>query len=267
MATADGPESAIQAIAAVVDKLADSDLAGVGVMGVGAAGVDSDLESAARFAALAQKRWGWPVAVASDVLAAHLGAFSGHPGTLLIAGTGTVAYRIDETGQRKRADGWGPWLGDLGSGRWIGQEGLIAVLRAYDGRGEKTGLVHEAEEHFGSLDVLPRTVGIDAASPRALASFAPVVLRVGFDGDAIAAQIVRRAVDHLIGTVASVAKAADEVAVVGGLLGENRFTEALVEELRSHDYVPHRPSGTAIDGAGLLALHHDFPHERYIIRD
>ncbi|MBG0830343.1 hypothetical protein HS041_21495 [Planomonospora sp. ID67723] len=79
--------------------------------------------------------------IVPDPLAAFAGATEEPSGTVLIAGTGAVAARI--TGRRLtgRADGHGWLLGDEGSGVWIGQRAVQAVLALLDGRAGPTALL------------------------------------------------------------------------------------------------------------------------------
>jgi glucosamine kinase len=62
------------------------------------------------------------VNVISDVEGAWHAAFDFKgEGILVIAGTGSIAYGRDRKGHSRRAGGWGPLLGDEGSGFWIGR--------------------------------------------------------------------------------------------------------------------------------------------------
>ena len=71
--------------------------------------------------------------VMNDVEAAFVGAFTGRPGVLLLAGTGSMAWGSD--GQRQvRTGGWGEGFGDEGSAYWIGREALSRAAQALDGR-------------------------------------------------------------------------------------------------------------------------------------
>lgn len=78
--------------------------------------------------------------VENDGYAALLGATGGQPGILVISGTGSIIYGIDEQGRTARAGGWGHRVGDEGSGYWIGKQAVMAILKAYDGRGAGTRL-------------------------------------------------------------------------------------------------------------------------------
>jgi N-acetylglucosamine kinase-like BadF-type ATPase len=51
---------------------------------------------------------------------------------LVIAGTGSIAYGMNERGESARAGGWGSIVSDQGSAFWIGREAVAATLRSYD---------------------------------------------------------------------------------------------------------------------------------------
>ncbi|QRG66495.1 N-acetylglucosamine kinase [Brevibacillus choshinensis] len=78
--------------------------------------------------------------IENDGFAALLGATGGKPGILVIAGTGSIAFGVNEAGETARSGGWGHRVGDEGSGYWIGKKAITAVLKAEDGRGEPTVL-------------------------------------------------------------------------------------------------------------------------------
>jgi N-acetylglucosamine kinase-like BadF-type ATPase len=62
-------------------------------------------------------------------LEAAVGAGSG---VVLIAGTGSVAFGRNVTGETARAGGYGPWIGDEGSAFEIGRRAVAAVARTRD---------------------------------------------------------------------------------------------------------------------------------------
>jgi hypothetical protein len=62
-------------------------------------------------------------------------------GVVLIAGTGSLALGCTESGATDRCGGWGPLLGDEGSGYWIAVAGLRTAARRADGRGPATSLL------------------------------------------------------------------------------------------------------------------------------
>jgi N-acetylglucosamine kinase-like BadF-type ATPase len=67
------------------------------------------------------------VTVLSDAEAAHLGALAGHPGLLVLAGTGSIVLGRGGNGRWVRAGGLGPLFGDGGSAFALGRDWLAAV--------------------------------------------------------------------------------------------------------------------------------------------
>jgi glucosamine kinase len=133
-------------------------------------------------------------------------AFAGGLGILVIAGTGSNAIGRAPDGTLHGAGGWGPVLGDEGSGFWIGLEAIRAALHAQDRigiGGPPTCLLREIEAHWNltSLGELvavanQRTHAPDATPPD-FAALAPVVARCAQQGDALAAGILSRAGEEL----------------------------------------------------------------------
>ncbi len=176
-------------------------LSAITSVGAAVAGVEASAEKSQELATMLSRRFSVPAAVLSDATAAQLGALQGAPGTTLIVGTGAVAFRFDEAGVLHRADGWGPYLGDRGSGRWIGQQGLQAVLEAHDG-GPATSLSAAAGALVESPDMLPGGWLAANENPyRAMARFAPLVLHAAEAGDAVAHGIIGEACRILTRTV------------------------------------------------------------------
>jgi N-acetylglucosamine kinase-like BadF-type ATPase len=87
--------------------------------------------------------------VENDGFAALLGATSGQPGILVIAGTGSIVFGVNEWGQTARSGGWGHRVGDEGSGYWIGKQAVMDILKHYDGRGAATQLGEWILPHLG----------------------------------------------------------------------------------------------------------------------
>ncbi|MEB8341516.1 N-acetylglucosamine kinase [Streptomyces endophyticus] len=186
------------------------------------------------------------LALAADGVTAYAGALGQRRGAVVAAGTGMIALGTDLANWR-RADGWGHLLGDCGGGAWIGQAGLDAAMRAFDGRrGASKALLALAEERFGPAIELPGRIYPRTDRPAALASFAPDVARCAVD-DPAAADILRRAAAHIAEAAAAVCPPdGGEVALTGGLfkMGEPLLAplrEALAEQL---------PQATAVTATG-----------------
>jgi N-acetylglucosamine kinase-like BadF-type ATPase len=199
------------------------------------------------------------VALAADAVAAYAGALGELPGAVVAGGTGLIAVGTDLRGWQ-RADGWGHLLGDSGGGAWIGQAGLQAAMRAFDGReGGSQALRERAEARFGApLSGLPAQLYPRTDRPAVLASFAPDVADCALDGDPVAGAVLRAAAREIAAAAAAVCPTAEgaAIALTGGLF---RMGTPLVEPLRSEltGRVPHArmrsPEGGPLDGALLVA--------------
>ncbi|MGH3813458.1 MAG: N-acetylglucosamine kinase, partial [Pseudonocardiaceae bacterium] len=216
------PGGVTDAVAAVIDALtlartSDRQVTSLCVAAAGARAAPSETEELAH--ELARRVDADEVAVTSDAVAAHVGALDGGSGVVLSVGTGSVALAVAEDGRAFQVDGWGPALGDDGSGAWIGREALRSVLRSREGRGPDTALTHAAELRFGELSGISRALTTDSQATRTLASFVPEVVRCAEAGDAEARLILERAGRALADTTVAAADAvaARRVTAVGGL--------------------------------------------------
>lgn len=260
LAAADGVEHAVAAILPLLRRAS----APIGALGVGAAGAWAAPEAAAVLAARLTAQIGAPVAVASDVVTAHAGALGGAAGVLLIAGTGAAALGVAPDGARL-VDGWGPELGDLGSGSWLGREALRAMLREASGSGPATVLSDLLRPHTGDASGIQGWLAEGGPLARRLATLAPFVLDAASE-DAVAAGILAEAVRLLAATARDASIDGSDVTLHGGLTQHTRFREALSTALQAAGLhvVPAR--GDALDGARLLARRTDLPHERFTHR-
>jgi N-acetylglucosamine kinase-like BadF-type ATPase len=240
--------------------LADAGANGLSAVCVGAAGMASlgDDLHAVLPGAFAETFGVRSAALAGDAVTAYAGALGQRPGVVVAAGTGMIALGTAPDGDGwRRADGWGHLLGDEGSGAWIGREGLVAALRAHDGRaGGSTALLACAREVFGPLDRLPAQLYPRPDRAALLASFAPEVARCA--ADPVASDILRRAAAHILAAAAAVRPDPGEVevALTGGLF---KMGEPLLGPLRDQaewllpeaTLVP--AAGDPLDGALLIA--------------
>ncbi|MGI9043421.1 MAG: N-acetylglucosamine kinase [Gemmatimonadaceae bacterium] len=197
------------------------------------------------------------VSVVGDGEIAFYDAFDRGPGVLLVSGTGSIAHGRGPSGQEARCGGWGIFVGDEGSGRWIGRRALAVVAAASDGREpptELTGAILTAAQVNEPADLIPWAI---AATGRELAALAPVVLNTAANGDARANAIVSMAVEELVLHVRTLATSlfGDErahipVAVAGGLMLKGSLLRKRLEQrlksaapgaqVKSGDIVPAR---------------------------
>jgi N-acetylglucosamine kinase-like BadF-type ATPase len=164
----------------------------------------------------------------TDARIALAGATDLQPGVVVIAGTGSIACGINAQGEFARAGGWGPAMGDEGSGYYIGRRALAAVVMAYDERGAATSLSGPVCRHF-NVETPPELPPVIYNEPvkvmHEIAQLSKLVVAHAQMGDAVALGILGDAAHELARAVNTVIKKlgmqgeAFRVAYVGGVFG------------------------------------------------
>ncbi len=140
--------------------------------------------------------------VLNDVDAAHLGAFAGRPGILVLSGTGSMSWARNGAGASARVGGWGDVIGDEGSSYWIGREALHLISQSLDGRAKPTALAKAVYEHL-ELDMSDPVNALGGwisglARPRAgIAALSVLVDRAASKGDEAAIDLIDRSAQEL----------------------------------------------------------------------
>ena len=152
--------------------------------------------------------WARRVEVVSDAQGALTGAHGGGPGLIAISGTGSIVLGRDESGREARAGGWGPLLGDEGSGYSVGLEALRAVLRAEDGWGDKTLLAGELQKALGlaNWDQLVQKIYGGELDRGRISALCPLVFATARRGDGAARNIIAEAGSALGSQVSAVVR-------------------------------------------------------------
>jgi len=198
-----------------------------------------------------------------DAKAALAGAHLLQPGLVVIAGTGAVVYGEDGAGQQVQVDGWGPLLGDAGSGYWIGLQTLRSVLRAHDGREASTLLSGMVLEHFG-VDTPPDLLAelpLDRTNSKLVSEVAGVCAQAAGRSDAVARRILEQAGEYLADSASAAIRALElqpvpRIAVAGGVLDNGLVRDAFEQALAEQwpDVAVGAPELPPVFGAALLAL-------------
>ena len=157
-------------------------------------------------------------------------AFHGGPGLLVVAGTGSNIVGRCSSGEIVSTGGWGPVIGDEGSGTWIGLEAIRAGLRAHD-RGVPTCLLREIEAHWELDDLGELIAKANERSRPDFAELAMVVARCAEGGDALAMSVLDRAGAEL---AEQVSLAAGKMRASGSAAGDANhvaFTGSVLEKI------------------------------------
>lgn len=196
---------------------------GLGIAGLGIA------EQRNTFTQMLNDRWtSIMFKVSPDSEIAHIGAFSGQDGILVISGTGSIVWGYSE-GQWIRAGGFGPLIGDEGGGTRIGMEGLSLAGLTWD-EGETNRLCDLLEQRFSIHN--GRTM-VEAVYNSGLkpSDIAPLVLEAASEGDRSCQDILIRQAGLLARQVAVVARHFTthdpDIALWGGLQKNPYYADLL----------------------------------------
>ena len=186
-------------------------------------------------------------------------------GIMIICGTGSNCFGINEEGKEVKVNGWDFILGDEGSGYEIGIKGLRALMRAYDGRGKSTLLSKTILEDLNIKNVseLIRWAYSGPFFKDKIAAVAKIVCRTAEMGDKISIKILKGEAMEAVNSVTMVAnelklagKKFDLVFVGNVFKCEKYFKSILMVKLKSKfteiNFVPltRKP----VEGAIKLAL-------------
>lgn len=184
-----------------------------------------------------------------DAPAAFWGALPGEDGVIALAGTGSFGYGR-RAAQVAVKGGWGPVLGDEGSGYWIAVQGLRAVIRSFEGRGPATVLTRLLQEtlHYRFETELRRLVYGPSFNRHRLAGLSMLVSEAAMAGDRVAGEILAAAGREL----ASLAVA---VAAELGWQRSDQFAFSLTGGVSR--------AGEALTGPFLAAFHEKYPKSEW----
>jgi N-acetylglucosamine kinase-like BadF-type ATPase len=179
----------------------------------------------------------------TDARIALAGATGNKPGVVIIAGTGSIACGINARGRFARSGGWGPVMGDEGSGSYIGRRALEAVVMAYDYRGQPTTMMEPVLRHFG-VSTPPELPPVIYDSPAEvmgrIAQLSKIAVKAAEEGDRVALGILNDASEELaraaIAVIEQLRMENDKfpVAYVGGVFEAHELILApLREEIRN----------------------------------
>lgn len=186
------------------------------------------------------------VKVVQDAAIAAAGALGLADGIVAAMGTGSVFIR-QSGGNITTIGGWGPILGDEGSGNWLGRRLLAHVLRAGDGLAEDSPLVQDALARHGGRS------GIVAFARSARGSDfgaeVPHILQA--QDDPVARAILSEAAELVAASVGILQRHGNLPVVFAGGLGP-AYAALLAGRWQTLD-----PLGSPLDGALLMARQYE----------
>ena len=198
----------------------------IGTTGAGRKNNADDLKNAIEQYAKSLGFTYYKLGVDSDARTALEGAFAGGPGSILIAGTGSIMFGKDANGNIHRIGGFGRWIGDEGSGFSIGRKGFIAVAKEFDGRGSETMLTKLLKSKYGieNSDILINKIYAENFD---IASISQDVIECANRDDHVCQQILKEEATELFWHVVSSLKKLQlkelTISLIGSLLTNDNY--------------------------------------------
>lgn len=185
-------------------------------------------------------------------------AFYGGRGILALAGTGSNVVGRTASGQRVTAGGWGPILGDEGSGHWIGLHAARATFRAIDEQRHST--LEAAILQAWNLNSREQLIQVgNSVSPLKFAELTHAVVECANAGDVIAAEVLRSAGEEMARFVSLVINrmraleggsfSPPEIAIAGSILEKVPRVRTVMTEALQRSWTSIIVHSEAVDAA------------------
>ena len=200
--------------------------------------------------------------VNSDAKIAMVAGLGKAEGIILIAGTGSIAYGINQQGEVIRAGGWGHLASDEGSGYAIGRQALMRGIRAAEGRDKTTVLLGMIMDNLGltSWDEMIGYINDKTMSKAKVAALAQLVATAAAKGDEVASEILLQAGNELAALVESVLtrgfgqQECVQVCTFGGIVGNIPLIRQQVTAVLADKATIVSSQNQPVAGAVSLAL-------------
>ena len=197
--------------------------------------------------------------VVSDARIALEGAFSGNPGSILIAGTGSIMFGKDKDGNIHRVGGFGRLIGDEGSGLTLGRKGLNLISKYYDGRGKETRLTDKVQKQFNISDQSELIIKVYSEN-LSIQDIAPLVIESANEGDELCREILDQETNELLLHIMAMKQKLNEdkmkIVFIGGTItNDNAYSKMLREKIKKFlpDVIIHQTDYPPEIGAVIMA--------------
>lgn len=238
-------------LGALPEKIAEETgirVADIGVACCGLAGLDREEDQRELLNLIEKKRLGLPWRIESDARMTLRAANPKDSVAVALLGTGSSFFARDAEGKVWRTGGWGPLLGDWGSGFEIARQAFVAVFEAWDGTGPQTALTQPLL-NMAAVETPPDLLKMlysETFQPSYWARFAPLVLREAEHGDPVSEGIVKTQIEGVVHYLVALVRAArspdgTEIHFSGGMVErDNAYFARIREGLRER--LPKFPS-------------------------
>ncbi len=198
-----GIDTARNSIYTVLDELKEKNLVNCKYLCIGTAGAGRESIKIELNKMFREYGYSGELFITHDAETALIGGTGETKGILIIAGTGSICYGQNEKGETHRVSGWGHIVGDEGSAYYIGVKIITAIMKAYDGRYNKTVLTKLMLEHL-NLDneeqIITYIYNKDIKK-QDIASYAILIEQACNLNDSIALEIINQTINELVQSV------------------------------------------------------------------
>jgi len=197
------------------------------------------------------KYHGIECSVVNDAEVGWAGSLACEPGINIVAGTGSIAFGKDSSGNSGRSGGWSPFFSDEGSCYWLGRKAMELFSKQADGRIKK-GVFYKiiCDEFKLTNDYQFMNIMDEEFIPerKKVAKMQLYLELAAAKGDISALDIYREAADELLLIIYSLAKQLDfggkdfPVSYSGGLFmpGDHDCTTEETKEKQIVEPLRHR---------------------------
>lgn len=229
---------------------------------IGAAGISNPEVSMRLEQNVRKQGYEGAIWITGDQETALYGAQNAMQGIILIAGTGSICFGVNGSGEKHRSGGFGHLIDDEGSGYSIGRQLLSALVQAEDGRLKHSIIPAMVYEQLG-LKTVQEIIGFvysKETTKKDIAALAPIMTAACEQGDEQALLIAKRSADSLHELLAPVIDKLglhhSPIAMAGSVLQKSPFVQKALESKLQETYPNTRlmlPIKDAAYGAVLMA--------------
>lgn len=201
--------------------------------------------------------------ITGDQETALYGAQNAMQGIILIAGTGSICFGVNEKGQQHRTGGFGHLIDDEGSGYSIGRDLLATLVQVEDGRMSNSVIPAMIYKQLG-LSTVQEVIGFvysKETTKKDIAKLAPIMTLACEQGDKqalmLAQQCAASLYELLVPVIERLELSESPIAIAGSVLQKSHFVREGLEHKLSHTYPSARlilPIKDAAYGAVLMAI-------------
>lgn len=175
----------------------------------------------------------------NDAYISLVGAHGKSKGIITISGTGSITLGLNKDKEMFRTGGWGHILGDEGSGYYFAREGLVAIMKSYDGRGKPTSLTNKILRYLNlaNIDELITYVYDNLNDKSKISILSKLVIESAKQNDKVAKAIIRNGIEELVSMTTTVVGEVGEpmdIALAGGIFENSlHMKEIFIKALKN----------------------------------